>query len=234
MGRVVYQTCTVLRSTPWTEDQSILTLLSKERCLFSALWKRPKRRREGEDLQPNLFQTFQGAMAFNHEGLHKLRQFEVLMLAPSQYLDSYGRLNLLSRIFQWLLGENQGDPQPFSLWQKHQHLISNPTEWVDFLADLLFVLGALPDKWECSQCHQSQGIGTNLHAELVCADCEQSSSKISSETLDWLASRHQGQRWLAPIPPDAKLVGPYLGSFLPEKMWQDPIISKLLPLLQKS
>lgn len=56
---------------------------------------------------------------------------------------------------------------------------------------------------------------------------------LSKNTIQWMASRHEGLRWLAPIPEDAKLIEPYLGSFLPEKMWQDPIISKLLIYFKK-
>jgi len=234
LSRVVYQTCTVLKSTPWNEDQWILTLLSRERCLFSALWKRPSRRRLAEDLQPNLFQTLQGVLSFKDDGHHKLRQFEVLQLPPSGELLAYDRLNLMARIFQWLLFEHQGDPQPFALWQKHQHGLRNILDWTDFLADLLLVQGGLPDKIQCSNCKDTDQPGVDTKGVPTCQRCHPRVTPISRDALRWLAHRHKAHRWLAPIPADAKLIEPYLGSCLPEKMWQDPIISKLLLPLRTS
>lgn len=233
MGRVVYQTCIVLRSTPWTEDQSILSLLSKERCVFSALWKRPKRRREAEDQQPNLFDTITGALAFDPGGHHKLRQFEATSLAPRKDIPTFEKLNLMARIFQWLLGENEGDPQPYSLWKKHESRLSNPLEWTDFFADLLFVLGCLPETLRCQQCTGNSKLGLSPEGEIVCSECQEVFMEVSTDTQKWVSSRHLGQRWLDPVPPDAKLVMPFLRSFLPERMWQDPIITKLLPSVNR-
>ena len=228
MRKIAYQDCEVLRITPWTDDKLILTLLSKEQSLFSALYKVPqKTRRLEKDNFPNLFQSIQGALQFHPEGKHKLRDFDVTETPQPLSLQRYGGLCLLSRILQLTLAEHHADPQGYSLWKQQQLGEFDLSHWTEILCDLHFIWGTWPSGQYCEICGETQSSLGFREKWITCSKCHPSAEMLSQHLLAWLKFRYRKPKGLALDPKDAKLLRRYLWRRLPDQIHGDLIFRRL-------
>ena len=229
MSKIAYQHCEVLRITPWTDDKLILTLLSKEQCLFSALYKVPEKARRCEkDNFPNLFQSIHGALHFHPEGKHKLREFDVTQTPHPLSLHRYSGLCLLSRIFQLTLAEHSDDPQGHSLWKLHRNGDFDETQWLELLCDLHYIWGTWPSAQFCEICGDaSSPIGVREN-NICCEKCHPSMVLLSEHLRLWLTRRYRQSKGLALSPEDAKLLKRLLWRRLPDQLHGDLTFRRLV------
>jgi recombinational DNA repair protein (RecF pathway) len=242
LGRVVIQRCDVIKSTPWTESKSILTLISKERCVFSARFKHespfpddtPKAKQLkglGKEKHPGLFQSLAASIEFHPEGLHKLRSFDVEDPSPSDRLPrAYTGLCLLSRMLQKTVGENQGDPQPFGLWSRHRSGQFDRPHWLNILADLHWCLGTWASVEQCENCGKTTNEIRFFAGHLACPDCQHEPHALSVPQQQWLQQHHRSPSDLAMSSKDIKLLARFFWQRLPDHLHSDRLFRRLANL----
>jgi recombinational DNA repair protein (RecF pathway) len=228
LAKIAYHNCEVLRITPWTEEKLILTLLSKEHCLFSALYKIPKKTRHPEkDHFPNLFQSLSGALQFQSEGKHRLRDFDVIARPPSINLRIYTGLCILSRMLQLTLGEHPSDPQAHSLWKMHREGNFDENHWTLLLCDLHYIWGTWPTAQNCEICGSSASELNVQEDKICCSHCRNSHQRLSENLMIWFRCRYRQSSALALDLEDAKLLKRLLWRRLPEQLHGDQIFRRL-------
>jgi recombinational DNA repair protein (RecF pathway) len=228
LAKVVYQTCFVLNITPWEENKNILTLLSRERCLFTALHHiRPQKSQLGADLFPNLFQTVQATLNFKEDGRHRLLGFHTSDSSPCQQnLHAYSGLCLLSRTLQKTVHENQEDPMPFQFWKRQMSGPFGDEHWTDILCDLNYTFGTWPSCTHCEQCGTKKEDLQNSGDKLHCSSC--GVGIHLSPSLKTFFKRHfLSDQHLALAPEDAKLLRRILWKRLPEALHRDRLFKRL-------
>jgi recombinational DNA repair protein (RecF pathway) len=172
MPKVSIQKCYVLKITPWEDHKSIITLLSRERAIFSALHvtdiklssalsaKRQlsQRKKWGAELTPNLFHKIEATLHFKDNAKHRLLDFSTIgdsfpcSSHPSMNLHHFSGMCLLSKILQHNLGENQNDTSPYLVWKNQCKRDFQQESWLELLCELHYMLGTWPQTEQCEIC----------------------------------------------------------------------------------
>ncbi|MBF0197420.1 MAG: recombination protein O N-terminal domain-containing protein, partial [Planctomycetes bacterium] len=213
-ARVYYQDAYILRVVPWTEGSQIISLLSPEQGLFTALWQKPKTTKPGKDNHPQLFESLKVALQKSGDHRYKIRSFEEL---EDSYrvnsLKQYLGLNLLARILLLTTPEAPGENLICSLWRKYLRVtFEEPHTLLYLLADIHFSQGTWPSMQFCESCHQVYD-GPILHEDtkLQCQQCASAHAKtLQNESVRWLSERYHSKEALLTPPPQAKALKEFL------------------------
>lgn len=246
MKPTVTHDCRVIGRTPWTERKTIFTLLSKERCIFSALFSEKERsldkpirakqlKHQGKECLPALFQELRAQLSFHPEGQHKIRDFEVHQIGPNPITSrTYSGLCLLSRILQKTSGEHLGDPQPYTLWNKHHDGDFDHQHWLWILADLHWCWGTWVNLSHCEICGKTTTDFRTQKGQLSCEHCSPKQPKLTKSQRHWLCTYFNSSTELAVSSKDVKLLARFFWQRLPDHLHSDNLFQRMANLHFKS
>ncbi len=231
-GPVIYLEAYTVRRIPYTEDSCMLSLLSREQGLTSALWKVPatRRRRPGAPQEPQTFSLLRATLQRGGEDIARLRSFEEL---PGSYRfdqqDRYLLLCLLARATLLTVTRSPQEGQVFDLWQT----CAGPAQQeklalLDLLAGLHAVHGTWPLPGRCEECgHALRGKAVLAGWRLLCGACAPPPrQELAGAELVWL----QGSSATRPActAETARRLEKFLALRLPGNLGSDWIFSRIM------
>jgi len=228
MGKIIYQDCVVLKILRWQDDKSILTLLGKHWCVFSALWTLPKAKRTRRLVHPELFQNIHASIQPHTDGLHRLRDYRETPHPECKELSQYFGLNFLSRYFI-LTCEEGLDSGPWHIWQNHQNFnFQQASQVLNLMCELCYHAGTWPSGYHCEICNKKLNDEVYLEQSiLACQHCQSSKFPIPQHYLNWIRKRFLQSNTALLDTPFISVLLFALNKRLPEQAFHDNILKKL-------